>query len=117
MLTDTSIKFLNSSNLNSPLLNTDWGALIRLYVYSGGYTTHTVTAPITTSSFTRITLLVDNARNIRVYVNGGEISLGNITLKNSFFNDVNQTVTLGDSNLQIKRFRLYNSQYTYINPI
>lgn len=31
MLTDTSIKFLNSSNLNSPLLNTDWGALIRLY--------------------------------------------------------------------------------------
>jgi hypothetical protein len=31
MLTDTSIKFLNSSNLNGPLLNTDWGALIRLY--------------------------------------------------------------------------------------
>ena len=31
MLTDTSVKFFNSSNLNSPLLNTDWGALIRLY--------------------------------------------------------------------------------------
>ena len=31
MLTDTSIKFLNSSNLNGPLLNTDWGALVRLY--------------------------------------------------------------------------------------
>lgn len=31
MLTDTSIKFLNSTNLNSPLLNTDWGALIRIY--------------------------------------------------------------------------------------
>lgn len=30
MLTDTSIKFLNSSNLNGPLLNTDWGAFIRL---------------------------------------------------------------------------------------
>lgn len=31
MLTDTSVKFFNSSNLNGPLLNTDWGALIRLY--------------------------------------------------------------------------------------
>lgn len=30
MLTNTSIKFLNSSNLNGPLLNTDWGAFIRL---------------------------------------------------------------------------------------
>ena len=31
MLTDTSIKFLNSSYWNGPLLNTDWGALVRLY--------------------------------------------------------------------------------------
>lgn len=87
------------------------------YTYSGGYTTDTITCPVTISNFTRVTLLVNSSRAIKIYVNGNEMPVGNILLKDSFFNDVNHNVTLGDSNLKIKRFRLYNSQSNYISPI